>query len=93
MGYEVIAFLSIEIFEGSERLDTKKIKEILEDDVYNLSIEEDSIAFEMSGNKGIDYSSVDKVKDYLEKQKVKFEITGSEFAETGSGYYYSTYNE
>jgi len=95
MGYCVIAQVNIDVYRGTipERT-LARIKQILtEEQVNNLYCNNTGISFDTSGNKGIDYDFLDKIKELLQdnKKAESFEIGSSEFVESdGGGYYYNS---
>ena len=95
MGYCVIAQVTIDIFLGM--IPNKTLNRIIhileEEEVTNLYHNSNSISFDTSGNKGIDYNFLDKIKKLLEdnKEVESFEISACEFIESGdNGYYYNS---
>jgi hypothetical protein len=51
--------------------------------------EGNEIEFEMSGNKRIDYTELDKIKKELVGKKARIQITVTEYVEGETGYYFS----
>jgi hypothetical protein len=95
MGWQVISFISIDLWKESEIITkelSEKIDKILKDnDALDVEINDTSIYFKLDGNKGVDYSPVDKIKKLLLKAKLKFCINASEYVESeGEGYYFDT---
>ena len=98
MGYEVIAKCHVELeepFKEDEALELEKLLKAQSADgsLHDLKISTDSkegyAFFELSGNKGVDYSILDKVKDLLKGHK--FSINAYEYIGCDdAGYYYST---
>lgn len=90
MGYEVIGFGVIET--TCNKIQLRKLIDKLKNNnpnFYNVEVYDFEIVFEMSGNKGIDYAPLDKVKEYCEKEKIPIvRITVSEYMECGDGYYW-----
>ena len=98
MGWAVVSFVHIDIIDKPTLIDedVKKVKdrlkkEVLQGDVSDLSVDLDSIYFELWGNKGVDYAIVDTLKGMLKALKYRFEISAHEYIEScDGGYYYST---
>ena len=95
MGWEVIALGSLTIHSGiSDPIDKlhrlKKIKDEIDKSGYCISAiihQEDWIEIDLSGNKGIDYTFIEKICDELDNDKVIYDLALSEYAETGEGVY------
>jgi len=89
MGYAVIAFCDIEAVGRIKKSVMNKIANIAKKhSATNIKIGGDFITFELSGNKWVDYQSLDKIKELLLKGKANFEISASEFVECQDGGYY-----
>ena len=69
-----------------------KIKDIIENEQpLAIEIYGDSIIFELSGDKGIGYSFMEKIKEIFKGKKA--EIRCMEYVETQEGYYYNSEDE
>jgi len=92
MGYQVLAFCHIRLNKGDLNEDLKrKIKKMV-DDVHGFQkeFEESWISFTLSGNKGVDYEVLDKIKKLLLSNELQFAITAGEYMEVDGGYYYDS---
>lgn len=101
MGWAVIGFGYIEVDNNhiKEILDLmigddkKRVTDRLEGnddgcDFRKVEEYDKEITFEMGGNKGIDYSELDKIKEYCKKNKIKVNISVSEYIEASDGGYW-----
>ncbi len=106
MGWTVIAKGQIDFPIGVENLLVNQVYSKMEkmkhgengEIFYNLSKylnEKDGgqIAFEMSGNKGIDYKPIKQIKSFILKElkgknKTGLMINVGEYCETGDGFYF-----
>lgn len=91
MGWEVIAKCHIDINEGKLTSEQQnKIEEILKEaETFDIQINDDYVYCEMSGNKGVSYEPLDKIKELLlaSPTKLKFSISASAYVEaTDDGY-------
>ena len=93
MGWCVIAFGYIDTdIENTEKILTK-MKEIGKEDFCKLQGKDGHISFEMEGNKGIDYDSLEKLRDWIKKEKLSCEISTSGYVEGSDGFYFNSEDE
>jgi len=92
MGWEVIAFCNIDSLDKPfTQKQLEKIKEmVVSFNGFNIELNGDYIGFTLSGNKGVDYKILDKIKEFLLKGDMKFSIRTGEYSETGNGYWFDT---
>lgn len=90
MGYHVMGFGIINLFEGSiEDIEMiVKFMKKLKDDFFNIESGDGWINFKMEGNKGIDFDPLEKVKEFILKKELKFDMTVSEYSECQDGGFY-----
>ena len=106
MGWEVIGFGNIDVDKKHMQEitdlmigDKKKIIDRLlgegyADDFYDVEGIDGDISFRMSGNKGIDYERLDRIKAYCIKSGIDIEINVREYEELeGGGYYFNSGDE
>lgn len=92
MGYEVIAFGQLDVEDDYIKQVGEKLVEFAEKEGDFLRMQDD-LDFEMSGNKGVDYTILDQLRDWCKQKNISIEISTSEYSECGSGYYYNTEDE
>ena len=102
MGWQVLGLGHIDVSEEhtQEILDLmigdkkKIIDRLLGDDVSDDFEDVDGtdgyISFRMWGNKGLDYSRLDKIKEYCKDKKISIEISVGEYIESQDSYYYNS---
>lgn len=94
MGFWVIGFGTIGFKEGSNDRILKelyeKMKHLASFENVKMFKETSEIIFEMGGNKGLDYSELDKIKEELIKKGYKFTITVGEYVESEENYYFDS---
>ena len=88
MGWNVIAFGQIDVDEKYHDVVLKKLKELHTSDSAIVRIDEQYLDFEMSGNKGVPYGSLDILKEWAIEKGINITISTSEYSEVGSGYYF-----
>lgn len=98
MGWSVRADVNVEWTDDNkvtEKEVADTIKELM--DAYELHEYGEGVEvcygvdFSLWGNKVVDYSGLEDLKTFMKNRNVEnFEITASEYAETGSGYYYDS---
>ena len=93
MGWTVVGYITIEMNKEPTRATKKKIKDIVDDnEAINWWEAKDfaAVEFELSGNKAIDYSFLEDIKQLLEAEGIVIAIRSDEYAETEGGYFYET---
>lgn len=63
------------------------------DDFYEVEGTDGCITFRMDGNKGIDYSRLDRIKEYCKRNNIEVTISVNEYIESDSGGYYYDSND
>lgn len=90
MGFAVISKVGIEFnCELNEEI-VMKVRQVLDETetkAYHFMASEDYIAFELWGNKSVDYDCLDEIKEELKEYIV--EIVANEYTESEDGYYYN----
>lgn len=90
----VIGFGQIIFYDGVVTdYEIRTIQNAMEvnDAFHNVQLDGRAITFEMSGNKGIDYTELIKIKEILEEKEANFKIQVSEYMECeGTGFYYDS---
>jgi hypothetical protein len=91
VGFGRISFFTCDI----SKEDIKQLAERMKTNerFYEVSYEGGEVSFQMSGNKGIDYTELTKIKDELVQKNAKMEIRVTEFVEGDDGFYYSSEDE
>lgn len=94
MGWDVIGNVNIDYSGTLPEKTWLRIKRIIENEgCYDLQHRNNSIWFTASGNKGVDYEFMEEIKKLLKENKLvtDFEMSSSEYIESGDGgYYYSS---
>jgi len=93
MGWNVISFVGIDTLKLTDELE-KEIKKLLKTEPYSNYCRDNrglwTISFELSGNKAVDYTVLDKIKELLSKEKLSFSIRANEYCETDGGYFFDS---
>lgn len=92
MGWCVMAFGQIEAEDEHKEKIMNKLNELTKDDSCFLRLDDD-LSFEMSGNKGVGYGSLELLQEWALKEKIPMEISTNEYSETGNGFYFNYEDE
>lgn len=99
MGWEVIALGSLTI-TVEDQIDQYhrliEIKDQIDKSGYCIQAvihDKDWIEIELSGNKEINYDFINKICDDLKHDKIKYELSLSEYSETGNTIYRNSEEE
>jgi len=91
MSWCVIAFGYIEVDDKYIKQVAKKLNDLNNNPETSFTkVYEDCLDFEMSGNKGIDYSELEELKEWSLEMGIPMTISTSEYSECGSGFYFDT---
>lgn len=93
MGYEVISKVDINFNKKISVEVVERVKQILKDtstSYYSFDNGDAWICFELSGNKGVDYTALKKIQK--EFKPIIQDLIGVEFSECDNGYYYDSEN-
>ena len=94
MGWWVIGFGTIGFKNKISEFDLNELyvemKHLVSFQDVKIFKDTSEIAFEMGGNKGLDYSELDKIKEDLIKKGYKFTISVGEYVESEENYYFDS---
>jgi len=91
MGWTVISFCTIEGDFPKDK--AEEIRDYLKREAHNtydIHAEQETVTFEAQGNRAIDYDFMKKIHRLL--KGFSYEITCSEYSETGNGYHFDSNN-
>jgi len=101
MGWSVIGFGNIDVDEedmqeivdlmiGDKKEVIDRLTGSLGGEFEDVEGTNGIITFSMWGNKGINYSKLDAIKNYCKENKISIEINVNEYVEGDNGYYYNS---
>ena len=81
----------LDLMVGDKRkIIDKLLGEDYTDDFEDVDGVDGYITFRMWCNKGLDYSRLEKIKDYCKAKKISIEISIGEYTESQDGFYYNS---